>query len=134
MGYDDFFLVDSDLLRTKEGTENLITLILQAISRRATLHEMVRDYEQAACDLRSLMSILETQSNEKAKQSSSPSGSNGGKESRQVHQTFQWKIKAKGEPPWTSTSFCKYFIQLRISCLTFYLAYLKRLQEKKCTT
>ena len=86
MGYDDFFLVDSDLLRTKEGTENLITLILQAISRRATLHEMVRDYEQVACDLRSLMSILETQSNEKAKQSSSPSGSNGGKESRQVHQ------------------------------------------------
>ncbi|KAJ1430029.1 Tetratricopeptide-like helical domain superfamily, partial [Sesbania bispinosa] len=53
---------------------------VKAISRRATLHEMVRDYEQAACDLRRLVSVIETQSNEKA------SGSSGGKESRQVYQ------------------------------------------------
>ncbi|XP_061339032.1 uncharacterized protein LOC133285768 [Gastrolobium bilobum] len=58
----------------------------KAISRRATLHEMVRDYEQAACDLKRLVSVLETQSNEKAKQSDSPCGSNGVKESRQAHQ------------------------------------------------
>ncbi|XP_027350429.1 uncharacterized protein LOC113861663 [Abrus precatorius] len=58
----------------------------KAISRRATLHEMVRDYEQAACDLKRFVAVLETQSNEKAKLSDSPSGSNGGKESRQAHQ------------------------------------------------
>lgn len=69
-----------------EAKGNLIALMLQAISRRASLHVMVRDYEQAACDFRSLISVLETQSNEKAKQSNSPSGSNGGKESRQAHQ------------------------------------------------
>ncbi|KAL2320716.1 hypothetical protein Fmac_029685 [Flemingia macrophylla] len=58
----------------------------KAISRRATLHEMVRDYEQAACDLKRLLAVLETQSNERAKQSDSPSGSNGVKESRQAQQ------------------------------------------------
>lgn len=73
------FLFDS-------GCQNLIDLILQAISRRATLHEMVRDYEQAACDLKRLIAVLETQSNERAKQSDSPSGSNAVKELRQAHQ------------------------------------------------
>ncbi|XP_019426030.1 PREDICTED: uncharacterized protein LOC109334616 isoform X1 [Lupinus angustifolius] len=58
----------------------------KAISRRATLHEKVRDYEQAACDLRKLISVFESQSDEKAKPSDSPSGSNGVKESRQAHQ------------------------------------------------
>uniref|UniRef100_A0A368UJR5 J domain-containing protein n=1 Tax=Glycine max TaxID=3847 RepID=A0A368UJR5_SOYBN len=58
----------------------------KAISRRATLHEMVRDYEQAACDLKRLIAVLETQSNERAKQSDSPSGSNAVKELRQAHQ------------------------------------------------
>ncbi|KAL5080428.1 hypothetical protein RYX36_008849 [Vicia faba] len=43
----------------------------KAISRRATLHEMVRDYEQAACDIRRLISVLGSQSNEKAKNSES---------------------------------------------------------------
>ncbi|KAK7244507.1 hypothetical protein RIF29_39330 [Crotalaria pallida] len=57
----------------------------KAISRRATLHEKVRHYEQAACDLRKLISVLETQSDEKSKLSDSPSGSNGVKESRQAH-------------------------------------------------
>ncbi|CAL0310094.1 unnamed protein product [Lupinus luteus] len=58
----------------------------KAISRRATLHEKVRDYEQAACDLRTLISVFESQSDEKTKPSDSPSGSNGVKESRQAHQ------------------------------------------------
>ncbi|WJX78342.1 hypothetical protein P8452_61574 [Trifolium repens] len=58
----------------------------KAISRRATLHEMVRDYAQAACDLRRLISVLGSQSNEKAKHSDSPNGSPGGKESRQAQQ------------------------------------------------
>lgn len=68
------------------GGGNLIAVVMQAISRRATLYEMVRDYEQAACDLRKLISVLETQSNEKTKLSDSPGGSNGVKESKQVHQ------------------------------------------------
>ncbi|KAI4348658.1 hypothetical protein L6164_009357 [Bauhinia variegata] len=60
---------------------------VKAISRRATLHEMVRDYGQAACDLRRVISILENQSNEKAKQSRKLSGSNGDvKELREFHQ------------------------------------------------
>ncbi|CAL0310606.1 unnamed protein product [Lupinus luteus] len=58
----------------------------KAISRRASLHEKVRDYGQAACDLRKFISVLETQSNDKTKPSDSPSGSNGVKESRQAHQ------------------------------------------------
>ncbi|KAE9621672.1 putative DnaJ domain, tetratricopeptide-like helical domain-containing protein [Lupinus albus] len=58
----------------------------KAISRRATLHEKVRDYEQAACDLRKLISVLETQSDDKTKPSDSPTGSNGVKESRKAHQ------------------------------------------------
>ncbi|XP_012569316.1 uncharacterized protein [Cicer arietinum] len=58
----------------------------KAISRRATLHEMVRDYEQAAHDLRRLISVLESQSNEKAKHSESPNGSSGAKESKQAQQ------------------------------------------------
>jgi DnaJ family protein C protein 7 len=77
------FLIYQEL---KEGLWNLIALVLQAISRRATLHEMVRDYAQAACDLRRLISVLGSQSNEKAKHSDSPNGSTGGKESRQAQQ------------------------------------------------
>lgn len=69
----------------EEGIGNLTDPILQAISRRATLHEMVRDYQQAACDLKRLISILETQSNERAKLSDSPSESNAVKELRQAH-------------------------------------------------
>ncbi|BAT85214.1 uncharacterized protein HKW66_Vig0048560 [Vigna angularis] len=58
----------------------------KAISRRATLLEMVRDYEQASCDLKRLIAVLETQSNERDKQSDSPNGSKGVKESRQARQ------------------------------------------------
>lgn len=44
---------------------------MQAISRRATLHEMIRDYGQAATDLRRLVSLLEKQLTNKGKQSGS---------------------------------------------------------------
>jgi len=47
---------------------------------------MVRDYEQAACDLKRLIAVLETQSNERDKQSDSPNGSKGVKELRQARQ------------------------------------------------
>ncbi|KAJ8756236.1 hypothetical protein K2173_025048 [Erythroxylum novogranatense] len=40
----------------------------KAISRRATLHEMIRDYGHAASDLQRLISILESQSQEKSSQ------------------------------------------------------------------
>ncbi|KAK7356593.1 hypothetical protein VNO80_15868 [Phaseolus coccineus] len=54
------------------------------ISRRATLLEMVRDYEQAACDLKRLTVVLETQSNERDKQFDSSNRSKGVKESRKA--------------------------------------------------
>ncbi|KAJ0043579.1 hypothetical protein Pint_17809 [Pistacia integerrima] len=57
----------------------------KAVSRRAVLHEMIRDYIQAATDLQRLVSILENRSNEKGKQSGSPSRSTGSKEIRQAH-------------------------------------------------
>lgn len=50
---------------------------LKAISRRATLFEMIRDYEQAAKDLESLVSLLTKQGEEKSHHSGAylPSGS-----------------------------------------------------------
>ncbi|GMN55421.1 hypothetical protein TIFTF001_024544 [Ficus carica] len=42
----------------------------KAVSRRATLHEMIRDYAEAASDLQRLISIFESQSCDKAKESS----------------------------------------------------------------
>ncbi|KAL3819758.1 hypothetical protein ACJIZ3_005663 [Penstemon smallii] len=52
----------------------------KAISRRATLHEMIRDYKQAAHDLERLISLLESQSQPKTqeKQYDSQSRSSGG--------------------------------------------------------
>ncbi|KAG9446710.1 hypothetical protein H6P81_012838 [Aristolochia fimbriata] len=41
----------------------------KAISRRATLHEMIRDYGQASSDLQRLLSLLERQSEDKVNQS-----------------------------------------------------------------
>ncbi|OVA12942.1 Tetratricopeptide TPR-1 [Macleaya cordata] len=41
----------------------------KAISRRATLHEMIRDYGKAASDLQRLISLLEKQAEDKAKES-----------------------------------------------------------------
>ncbi|KAL5745671.1 hypothetical protein ACOSP7_026817 [Xanthoceras sorbifolium] len=56
----------------------------KAVSRRAVLHEMIRDYAQAASDLQRLISTLENQSDEKAKQSGSPVRSTGNKEIKQA--------------------------------------------------
>ncbi|GER52519.1 heat shock protein DnaJ with tetratricopeptiderepeat [Striga asiatica] len=50
----------------------------KAISRRATLHEMIRDYKQAVYDLQRLISLLESQSQTKSQQLGSQSKSNGG--------------------------------------------------------
>ncbi|CAL5353163.1 unnamed protein product [Camellia sinensis] len=41
---------------------------IAAVSRRATFHETIRDYEQAASDLHRLISLLEKQSQEKVQQ------------------------------------------------------------------
>lgn len=48
----------------------------KAISRRATLHEMVRDYGQVCNDLRRLVTLLESHQNGKSGQSSRVSGAN----------------------------------------------------------
>ncbi|KAK6149116.1 hypothetical protein DH2020_016641 [Rehmannia glutinosa] len=50
----------------------------KAISRRATLHELIRDYKQAVYDLQRLISLLESQSQTKTQQFDSQSRSNGG--------------------------------------------------------
>ncbi|XP_050227198.1 uncharacterized protein LOC126676908 [Mercurialis annua] len=47
----------------------------KAVSRRATLHEMIRDYGQAASDLQRLISILENTPEGKSRQSGTPSKS-----------------------------------------------------------
>lgn len=52
---------------------SLLCLCTQAISRRATLHEMIRDYKQAHNDIQRLVSLLESQS-----QSKTGSRSDGG--------------------------------------------------------
>ncbi|KAJ6304180.1 hypothetical protein OIU77_017952 [Salix suchowensis] len=59
----------------------------KAVARRAALHEMIRDYGQAASDLQRLISILESQSDGKERQSSKPARSTSRtKELRQAHQ------------------------------------------------
>lgn len=50
----------------------IATALAQAISRRATLHEMIRDYAQAATDLQRLISILKNQCDDKTKESCTP--------------------------------------------------------------
>ncbi|XP_074276795.1 uncharacterized protein LOC141600461 [Silene latifolia] len=68
----------------------------KAVSRRATLHEMIRDFRQAAIDLQRLISLLEKQSMEKSKQS----GSGNGKELRQVrHRLSMMEEEAKRDIP-----------------------------------
>ena len=60
---------------------------MQAVARRAALHEMIRDYGQAASDLQRFISILESHSDGKERQSSKPARSTSRtKELRQAHQ------------------------------------------------
>lgn len=72
----------------------------KAVSRRAALHEMIRDYAQAASDLQTLVSILENQSAEKAKQSRSPGRSISNRDIRQAcrHMSSMEEDAKKGEP------------------------------------
>ena len=61
--------------------------LVQAVARRAALHERIRDYGQAASDLQRLISILENQSDGKVRQSSKPARSTSWtKELRQARQ------------------------------------------------
>ncbi|WCJ33415.1 Heat shock protein DnaJ with tetratricopeptide repeat [Euphorbia peplus] len=58
----------------------------KAMSRRATLHEMIRDYGQAASDLQRVISVLEKQSDGKVKRSGTPgSRSSSTKDLRQAN-------------------------------------------------
>lgn len=45
------------------GFQTYIIYMFQAISRRATLYEMIRDYGQAANDIRKLILVLEKKVN-----------------------------------------------------------------------
>ncbi|GLT88176.1 hypothetical protein SLE2022_062110 [Rubroshorea leprosula] len=56
----------------------------KALSRRATLHGIIRDFRQAVSDLQRLISILENQYEEKATQSGSSSTGSNSKELRQA--------------------------------------------------
>ncbi|XP_021724200.1 uncharacterized protein LOC110691569 [Chenopodium quinoa] len=68
----------------------------KAVSRRATLHEMIRDYKQAAADLQRLLPLHQKQSAEKSKQS----GSGNGKELRQLQQRlYLMEEEAKRDTP-----------------------------------
>ncbi|KAI3772670.1 hypothetical protein L6452_03861 [Arctium lappa] len=50
----------------------------KALSRRATLQEMIRDYKHAADDLQRLISILEIQSGKNSQKSATPGSATGG--------------------------------------------------------
>nr|GMC86779.1 tpr repeat-containing thioredoxin ttl4 [Ipomoea batatas] len=74
----------------------------QAASRRATLHEMIRDYEHAVTDLQRLISLLENQEQEMDHQAGSQDRSNGSnlKELRKARQRLSSvEEKAKSEIP-----------------------------------
>ena len=75
--------------------------IKQAVSRRATLHERIRDYEQAARDLQRLITVLEKQSHEKAKVSGAQGRYSGNaKEIKQAHRHLSsMEVKAKNGTP-----------------------------------
>lgn len=50
----------------KSTVNSIVDILLQAISRRATLFEMIRDFGQAATDLQRLISVLKKQVEEKS--------------------------------------------------------------------
>ncbi|KAL3637207.1 hypothetical protein CASFOL_019506 [Castilleja foliolosa] len=60
-----------------QSVNQITDAIADSISRRVTLHEMIRDYKQAVCDLERLISLLESQSQTKSHQIDSQSKSNG---------------------------------------------------------
>ncbi|KAJ8440475.1 hypothetical protein Cgig2_013634 [Carnegiea gigantea] len=80
-----------------EDMQRLLNVILLPYqTRRAALHEMTRDYKQAAADLQRLICLLEKQSQQKSKES----GCRNGKELRQVQQRlFMMEEEAKKDVP-----------------------------------
>lgn len=73
-------------------------ITLQAISRRVTLHETIRDYKQTTYDLLKLISLLESRLQEKTRQSGSQnrSGGSNGKDLRKARRLFS-KIEAQAK-------------------------------------
>nr|KJB35956.1 hypothetical protein B456_006G135000 [Gossypium raimondii] len=73
----------------------------EAVSRRATLHEMIRDYGQASSDLQRLISILEKQCDKTSHQSGTKDKSTGNlKELRQAQRRLSsMQEEAKREIP-----------------------------------
>ncbi|KAL6209917.1 hypothetical protein ACLB2K_020856 [Fragaria x ananassa] len=69
----------------------------KAVSRRATLHEMIRDYVQAASDVQRLVSILEKQYDDKAKESTTNASAEKLQPARRRLQSLKEKAK-KGIP------------------------------------
>ncbi|KAK4371372.1 hypothetical protein RND71_010847 [Anisodus tanguticus] len=70
----------------------------KTVSRRATLHEMIRDYGHAVNDLERLISLQETQSQERSRQSEALDKSNGSsakeaKQTRRQLSSIQEKAK-----------------------------------------
>ncbi|CAL9759983.1 unnamed protein product [Musa acuminata subsp. burmannicoides] len=63
----------------------LVASYAKAISRRATLHEMIRDYGQAANDLRRLISLLKNQSKDKDSQAGVLGINSGNNDLNQAH-------------------------------------------------
>ncbi|KAM1208663.1 hypothetical protein ACFX2J_014295 [Malus domestica] len=69
---------------------------VKAVSRRATLHEIIQDHGESASDLQRLVSILENQSNDMAKESGSLGRSSGSvKELRDGHRRMHLMEEAK---------------------------------------
>ena len=66
----------------------IVLILLQAISRRSTLFEMIRDYEQATMDLQRLVSLLMKQVEDKANQSGASDRMSSVNELRQAEQWF----------------------------------------------
>ncbi|XP_022744261.1 uncharacterized protein LOC111295144 isoform X2 [Durio zibethinus] len=73
----------------------------KAVSRRATLHEMIRDYGQASSDLQRLISILEKQADKKSHQSAAQDGSTGNSKELRLaqRQLSSMQEDAKGSVP-----------------------------------
>lgn len=72
---------------------------IKAVSRRATLHEIIRDYGQAASDLRRLVDILENQSDKVKSPGSTIESANSLKELKQACRRLSAMEEAKKENP-----------------------------------
>lgn len=88
-------------------TKNDECFFVQAFSRRANLHEMIRDYGQAASDLKKYIFIVENQSDNKV----TPSRSAGSVELKKARRNMALMEEAtKRKFPWIFTLSCKFLI------------------------